>query len=141
MDYDVAVAGLGGMGSAILAQCATRGARAIGLEQFARGHEMGSSSGKSRLIRKAYFEDPRYVPLLLRAYDLWRELERESGGSVSAWYVGDHRGSDVDAAVPKSEQPCDERRRFARSSPNAPARRRTSRRTVDGDAGVGIGVG
>ena len=79
MRYDLAVAGLGGMGSAILADCARRGASAIGLEQFARGHELGSSSGKSRLIRKAYFEDPAYVPLLLRAYDLWRELERATG--------------------------------------------------------------
>lgn len=78
MRYDVAVVGLGGMGSAILAQCATRGASVIGLEQFTRGHDLGSSSGKSRMIRKAYFEDPAYVPLLLRAYDLWRELERET---------------------------------------------------------------
>src|SRR3954451_22297045 len=82
MDYDVAAVGLGGMGSAILANCAARGAKVIGLEQFARGHDFGSSSGKSRLIRKAYFEDPRYVPLLLRAYDLWRELEGESGAEV-----------------------------------------------------------
>jgi sarcosine oxidase len=79
MRYDVAVVGLGGMGSASLAHCAKRGASVIGLEQFARGHDLGSSSGKSRMIRKAYFEDPAYVPLLLRAYDLWRELERESG--------------------------------------------------------------
>src|SRR6187397_781740 len=79
MRYDVAVVGLGGMGSAILAHCARRGASAIGLEQFERGHELGSSSGKSRMIRKAYFEDPAYVPLLLRAYDLWRDLERASG--------------------------------------------------------------
>ena len=79
MRFDVAVVGLGGMGSAILAQCAQRGASVIGLEQFERGHELGSSSGKSRMIRKAYFEDPAYVPLLLRAYDLWREIERETG--------------------------------------------------------------
>ena len=79
MRYDVAVVGLGGMGGAILAECARRGASAIGLEQFERGHELGSSSGKSRMIRKAYFEDPAYVPLLLRAYDLWRDLERASG--------------------------------------------------------------
>jgi sarcosine oxidase len=79
MRYDVAVVGLGGMGSAILAQTAKRGASVIGLEQFTRGHDFGSSSGKSRMIRKAYFEDPAYVPLLLRAYDLWRELERETG--------------------------------------------------------------
>ncbi len=82
MRYDVAVAGLGGMGSAILAHCARRGATAIGLEQFARGHELGSSSGRSRMIRKAYFEDPAYVPLLLRAYDLWRQLEEETGDQL-----------------------------------------------------------
>jgi len=79
MRYDVAVVGLGGMGSAILAHCARRGASVVGVEQFERGHELGSSSGKSRMIRKAYFEDPAYVPLLLRAYELWRELERETG--------------------------------------------------------------
>ncbi len=79
MHYDVAVVGLGGMGSATAAHCATRGASVIGLDQYARGHDLGSSSGKSRMIRKAYFEDPAYVPLLLRAYDLWRELENASG--------------------------------------------------------------
>lgn len=76
MTYDVAVCGLGAMGSAALAHCASRGLRAIGIEQFERGHALGASSGKTRMIRKAYFEDPAYVPMLLRAYDLWRELER-----------------------------------------------------------------
>ena len=79
MRYDVAVIGLGGMGSAILAECACRGSRVIGLEQFERGHTAGSSNGKSRMIRKAYFEDPAYVPLLLRAYALWRRLEQVTG--------------------------------------------------------------
>lgn len=79
MRYDVVVVGLGAMGSAILAHCARRGASVLGLEQFARGHDLGSSQGKSRMIRKAYFEDPAYVPLLLRAYDLWRELEHRTG--------------------------------------------------------------
>ncbi len=82
MHYDVAVVGLGGMGSAILANCAARGARVMGFEQFERGHSFGSSSGKSRMIRKAYFEDAAYVPLLLRAYELWRELERASGSRL-----------------------------------------------------------
>jgi len=67
-----AVVGLGGMGSATLAEAAKRGAKVIGLEQFTRGHEFGSSTGRSRMIRKAYFEDPAYVPLLLRAYEKWR---------------------------------------------------------------------
>ena len=82
MNYDVAVVGLGGIGSAILAHCARRGAAAIGLEQFQRGHELGASSGKSRMIRKAYFEDSAYVPLVLRAYELWHELERDAGAEL-----------------------------------------------------------
>jgi sarcosine oxidase len=75
MSCDVAVVGLGGIGSAVVAHCAARGAHVVGIEQFGPAHEYGSSTGKSRMIRKAYFEDPAYVPLLLRAYDLWRELE------------------------------------------------------------------
>lgn len=67
------------MGSAILVHCARRGVSVIGLEQFERGHDLGASSGKTRLFRKAYFEQPAYVPLLHRAYELWRELERETG--------------------------------------------------------------
>ena len=67
------------MGSAALAHCARRGAKAIGIEQFEIAHDRGSSHGKSRMIRKAYFENQTYVPLVLRAYDLWRELEQESG--------------------------------------------------------------
>jgi sarcosine oxidase len=38
-------------------------------------HELGSSHGISRIIRLAYAEHPKYVPLLRRAYQLWRELE------------------------------------------------------------------
>ena len=79
MHYDVAVAGLGGMGSAILAHCAAGGAVSIGFEQFEPAHDLGSSHGKTRMIRTAYFEDPAYVPLVLRAYELWRRLEHESG--------------------------------------------------------------
>src|SRR5437016_13384924 len=78
MRYDVAVAGLGGIGSAIAAHCAGRGASVIGLEQFTPAHDRGSSHGKSRMIRQAYFEDPAYVPLVLRSYELWRALEIQS---------------------------------------------------------------
>lgn len=82
MGYDVAVVGLGGMGSAILAHCAARGAAVIGIEQFEPVHDLGASQGKTRMIRKAYFEDPAYVPLVLRAYELWRKLEREAGQEI-----------------------------------------------------------
>ena len=80
--YDVVVVGLGGMGGATLAHVAKRGRRVLGIERFARGHAFGASSGRSRIIRKAYFEDPAYVPLLVRAYELWRELERETGATL-----------------------------------------------------------
>src|SRR5262249_6213762 len=46
------------------------------------GHVFGSSHGDSRIIREAYFEHPMYVPILRRAYDLWRELEQRSGKSL-----------------------------------------------------------
>jgi sarcosine oxidase len=77
--YDVIVVGLGGMGSAAAYHLARRGRRVLGLERFTPAHDRGSSHGGSRVIRQAYFEDPAYVPLVLRAYELWRELERAAG--------------------------------------------------------------
>jgi sarcosine oxidase len=73
--YDVIVVGIGGMGSAACWQLARRGLRVLGLERFDLGHGMGSSHGVNRIIRLAYFEHPSYVPLLRRAYELWREAE------------------------------------------------------------------
>ena len=82
--YDVIVAGLGGMGSATAFHLARRGQRVLGLEQFTPAHDRGSSHGQTRVIRQCYFEHPSYVPLLLHAYEQWRELERESGRSLLA---------------------------------------------------------
>jgi sarcosine oxidase len=76
--YDVIVVGVGGMGSAALYHLARRGKRVLGLERFDIPHELGSSHGVTRIIRLAYFEDPAYVPLLRRSYELWRELEVEA---------------------------------------------------------------
>jgi sarcosine oxidase len=76
---DVIVVGLGAMGSAIARALARRGRRVIGLDRFSPPHRLGSSHGRSRIIREAYFEQPAYVPLVQRAYELWAELERESG--------------------------------------------------------------
>jgi sarcosine oxidase len=74
---DVAVVGLGAMGSAALWRLASRGASVVGFERFEPGHEFGSSHGATRIFRAAYFEDTRYVPLLLAALEWWRRLERE----------------------------------------------------------------
>ncbi len=79
MSFDVAVIGLGAMGSAAACHLARRGLRVLGIDLHAPPHDRGSSHGRTRVIRQAYFEHPDYVPLLLRAGDLWRDLERESG--------------------------------------------------------------
>lgn len=76
--YDVVVVGLGVVGSSTLYAASRRGLRCCGLEQFELGHNLGSSHGESRIIRKAYFLHPDYVPLLNRVYELWRELEERS---------------------------------------------------------------
>ena len=90
--YDVIVIGLGAMGSAALDQLARRGAAVLGLERYGIPHEQGSSGGDTRLIRKAYFEHPDYVPLLQRAYSNWDDLEARSGERVlfrtGAVYIG-----------------------------------------------------
>jgi sarcosine oxidase len=77
--YDVIVAGAGGMGSAATFHIARRGRRVLAIDPFEPPHEMGSSHGLTRIIRLGYHEDPSYVPLLRRAYELWRELELLSG--------------------------------------------------------------
>jgi len=80
--HDVAIVGLGAMGSAAAFELARRGVDVIGFDRHTPPHTLGSSHGDSRIIREAYFEHPVYVPLVQRAYELWRELERLSGASL-----------------------------------------------------------
>jgi sarcosine oxidase len=80
--FDVAVIGLGAMGSAALFNLARQGQRVIGIEQFEPGHDRGSSHGESRIIRLSYFEHPSYVPLVRRALEKWRELEGLCGQTI-----------------------------------------------------------
>ena len=77
--YDCIVLGTGGVGSAALYQLAARGLSVLGLDRFGPGHDRGSSHGQTRIIRQAYFEHADYVPLVLRSYELWRELEQRRG--------------------------------------------------------------
>ena len=79
MQYDIIILGLGGIGSAVADWFSRKGHSVLGLEQFEAVHDLGSSHGETRCIRKAYFEDPAYVPLVLRAYELWDELEDYAG--------------------------------------------------------------
>jgi sarcosine oxidase len=77
--YDVIVAGLGAMGSATAYHLSLAGLRVLGLDRFHPPHDRGSSHGRTRIIREAYFEHPLYVPLVQRAYDLWAKLEAAAG--------------------------------------------------------------
>src|SRR4030088_1252472 len=79
---DVIVAGLGAHGSSAAYRLGARARSVLGFDRFARGHTLGSSGGLSRIIRLSYYEHPDYVPLLRRAWTLWRELERDSGATL-----------------------------------------------------------
>lgn len=94
--YDAIVIGVGGMGSATVSHLADRGLDVLGLERYDIPHEMGSSHGVTRIIRKAQYEDPAYVPLVRRSYELWRELEERSGRDLL------HITGGIDAGPPDS---------------------------------------
>ncbi len=95
--FDVIVVGCGAMGSAIAYHLGRRGQRVLCLERFDVPNSYGSSHGVNRIIRLAYYEDPSYVPLLLRAYELWRELERDAGEQLL------HIAGSVDASTEDGE--------------------------------------
>lgn len=78
-NYDVIVLGLGAMGSATLYQLAKKGSNVLGIDQYMPPHNYGSTHGETRIIRQAIGEGEHYISLILRAYELWREIERESG--------------------------------------------------------------
>lgn len=79
---DVAVIGLGAMGAAALYQLARRGVRAVGIDQFSPPHDRGSTHGETRITRQAVGEGEVYVPFVLRANEIWKELEAETGESL-----------------------------------------------------------
>jgi sarcosine oxidase len=80
--FDAIVVGVGGMGSATVYHLARRGKRVLGLERFDIPHEQGSSHGYTRVIRLAYLENPAYVNLVRRAYELWRDIQQSAGGPL-----------------------------------------------------------
>jgi sarcosine oxidase len=90
---DIAIVGLGAMGSATAAALGRQRAAVVGFDRFTPPHDRGSSHGRSRVIREAYFEHPLYVPLVQRAFNAWRALERRSGRQLlrqtGALLIGD----------------------------------------------------
>ena len=80
--FDVAVIGGGTMGSAAAWALVKQGLRPVVLEQFSVVHDQGSHSGDTRIFRHAYAESPDYVPLVLRADELWQDLMAATGEQV-----------------------------------------------------------
>src|SRR5258708_22073033 len=126
MPFDVIILGLGAMGSTAAHHLARRGKRVLGIDQFPPPHNRGSSHGGSRMIRHAYWESPDYIPLVQRAYDLWRSLEKDTGtrmlqitGGIN---IGSRDGDLVRRTIAAAEQhsiPFEvlERREISRSFP------------------------
>jgi len=77
--YDVIVLGAGSMGMAAGACIAKQGASVLLIDAFDPPHQQGSHHGDTRMIRHAYGEGKKYVPLVLHAQKLWHELEQETG--------------------------------------------------------------
>jgi sarcosine oxidase len=107
-EYDAIILGLGAMGSSAAYHLATNGLRVLGLDRFQPPHNFGSSHGLTRIIREAYFEDPLYVPLVQRAYELWADLEKQSGQQLllktGGLMIGPPDGALVSGASRSAEQ-------------------------------------
>ena len=106
--WDVIVTGLGAMGSAAVRELARRGLRVLGLDRYAPPHAHGSTHGRTRIIREAYFEHPSYVPLIQRAEVLWTALEREVSDRLyvrtGGLMIGPERGRLVAGARASADQ-------------------------------------
>jgi sarcosine oxidase len=106
--YDLAIVGVGGMGSAIAAHASGRGLKVLGLEQFSIPNTRGSSHGATRILRLGLHEGPTYVPLVLRAVELWRELGEKAGTPVF------HPCGGIDVGMPDSPIPTNSQRSCAK---------------------------
>ncbi len=82
LSADVVVVGVGAMGSATCDVLARSGVRVCGVDRHVPPHALGSSGGETRLLRKAYWEHPDYVPMVTRAIEAWRELEERAGSRL-----------------------------------------------------------
>ncbi len=107
--YDVIVVGLGVMGSATSLTLARRGLRVLGIDRHVPPHVHGSSHGKTRMIREVYHENPFYVPMVRRAYQLWEELGHDAGGrtflvKTGGLYIGPNESPTVKGSLASAMQ-------------------------------------
>lgn len=82
MNYDVIVIGAGSMGMAAGYYLSKSGKKTLLLDSFNPPHDKGSHHGETRIIRYAYGEGKEYVPLILKAKELWNDLEKAMGQQI-----------------------------------------------------------
>lgn len=80
--YEVMIVGAGSMGMAAGYELAKKGVRTLLIDAYDPPHTMGSHHGDTRIIRFAYGEGSEYVPLALRAQELWKQLERDAATTL-----------------------------------------------------------
>ena len=106
--FDCIVVGVGGLGSAALYHLARRGTKVLGIDRFTPPHDQGSSHGHTRIYRQAYYEAPEYVPLALRALELWHDLERTTNtrlfANTGALTIGPEQGELFFGALRSAQQ-------------------------------------
>ncbi len=79
---DVAVVGLGLMGSAALDALLNAGVDALGFDPLGPGSNRGSSHGSCRVFRRFNFENDNYTDLSDAALAGWMRLEADSGETI-----------------------------------------------------------
>ena len=135
--FDVAVVGLGAMGSAAAYHLARSGLNVLGLDRYAPPHLLGSSHGETRIIREAYAEHPSYVPIVQRAYELWTELEQDTGRELllqtAGLTIGPPDGDNVSGAELSARR---HRLPYERLTAQEVARRYPGLRPEEGTVGV-----
>jgi sarcosine oxidase len=99
MDAEVAVIGVGTIGSMAMWRLAERGVETIGFERYAPGHDRGAAGGNTRLFRLAYMEGAQYVPLLKQSLGLWRELSELSATDLLVQCGGLNIGRSQDTSM------------------------------------------
>lgn len=110
--FEVAVVGMGALGSAAAYHLARRGARVVAFEQYELGHVRGASHDTSRIVRTSYGA-PEYVRLAQSAYRDWDDLQQESGerlltitgGVIFIPTDGPYSAADFTAALTECEVP------------------------------------
>ena len=83
--FDVAIIGLGAMGSFTALELAGRGASVVGFDRWSPPHQQGSHGGETRAFRTLYTEHPDYVPLMKRSLELWERLAGECRRDLLTW--------------------------------------------------------